>query len=503
MNKTSRILYLSIIILFLTNLSVGCKSSSVGPYYSQTSSENKKDYDICIYNSRYDIYEAFQKLVNEYYSENGVKIKVISSSKEDNSFEKLNNQLNSYEYPTIYSIASLKELSSLQHDGFAWSFDDSNIDEFKNLVKNIPKDMRLSLKDSGNFGVPYGIEGYGYLVDRNMVSSIFGEDNVTSFMADLKSASYSEFENLVKSLDSFIKNNESSYIYLSGNKYLISSKKDDISKRLTGVFSVAGSEEWTYINHMMNIAINTTFDSSLNAFNASKSQIDLLFNPLKSYSKTLDLKTMHTAGENGQLERSNSYIDSEINNYGQSLKIFSEGKSVFIKQGNWSYNELDKINPQLANRLSIIPIKLPLSKDDIHLTGKNIEEFNKSIPVYVSMYYGINAKTSDKEKKLAQDFLVWLNTSELGKKYIQDEFKFIPYDCDDNFESPYSINKSILEYKKAGTTLSGAYMGSPYCSKSSALGEKIKNEYLTKKVWTEKDYDEISKFAIEQWKTNK
>ena len=140
--------------------------------------------------------------------------------------------------------------------------------------------MRLSLNDSSNFGIPYGIEGYGYLVDRNVISSIFGNDNVDSFINDLKSASYNDFEMLIKALDYFIKNNESTYIYLNGNKYPIAAQKDDISKKLTGVFSVAGSEQWTYINHMINIAINTTFDSSLSAMNANKSQVELLYAPL-------------------------------------------------------------------------------------------------------------------------------------------------------------------------------------------------------------------------------
>ena len=150
MNKKSKILCLFITTLFLANLFTGCKKSSTEQYYSQTSSKNEKDYDICIYNARYNVSETFQKLVDEYYSENGVKIKVISPSKKDDSFEKLNSQLNSYEYPTIYSITSFKELSNLQHDGFAWNFNDSNIDNFKELTQNIPNDMRLSLNDSSN-----------------------------------------------------------------------------------------------------------------------------------------------------------------------------------------------------------------------------------------------------------------------------------------------------------------------------------------------------------------
>ena len=43
---------------------------------------------------------------------------------------------------------------------------------------------------------------------------------------------------------------------------------------------------------------------------------------------------------------------------------------------------------------------------------------NRSIPEFVSQYYIINAKATDEEKKEAEDFLLWLNTSETGQDYI-------------------------------------------------------------------------------------
>lgn len=498
MKKNSKVLciaLISIVILFS-----GCNWNSTEPYYSETSNTNKKDYDICIYNSKRGITDSFQKLCNEYYSETGVKIKVISPAKNDDNFKKLDSMLNSYEHPTIFTISNLYELSQLQQNGFVANLDNLGEDDFKKLIKNIPNNMKLSLKDSGNYGLPYGLDGYGYIVDSEMVASVFGENNVKNFISDLKKSSYDEFEDLVNSLDNFIKYNKSSTVLLNKNSYPIASHKDSVSGNLTGVFSVDTSDEQTYINHIINIAINTTFKSSLNAFNANSSQIDSLSEPFRKYAQALDLNTSHTAGQNTPLNRSKDYIDSELSNYTQSIKTFSEGKSFFINQGNWSYNDIENTNPTLASRLSIVPIKLPLSENDIQLQDTNVEKINCSIPVYVSKYYAINAKVSYKEKKLAQDFLVWLNTSEIGQKYITDEFKFIQYNFDDSFVSNYSLNKSIIEYIKDGNILSGAYTGSPYCNKTSELGEKIKNDYLTKDEWNNDDYNDISKYAIDEWK---
>lgn len=500
MKKIFKVFCIFLTLILTVILFSGCGWNSTEPYYSETSNTNKKDYDILLYNFKKETIDSFQKLCNEYYSETGVKIKVISPAENDDNFKKLDSMLNSYDHPTIFTISNLYELSQLQQNGFAANLDNFGEDDFKKLIKNIPKNIKLSLKDSGNYGLPYGLDGYGYIVDREMIASVFGESNVENFIFDLKNSSYDEFEVLVNSLDNFIKYGRSSTVILNQNSYSVAPHKDSVSANLTGVFSIDISDEQTYINHMINIAINTTFKSSLNAFNANSDQIESLSEPFKKYAQALDLNTAHTAGQNAPLNRSKDYINPELNNYTQQIKTFSEGKSFFINQGNWIYSDIENLNPSLAGRLIIIPIKLPLSEDDIHLQDISVEKINCSIPVYVSKYYGINAKVSYKEKKLAQDFLVWLNTSETGKKYINDEFKFIPYNCDKTSVSNYSLNKSILEYIKDGNFLSGSYIGSPFCTKTSSLGEKIKNEYLTKGKWDKNDYDDIAKYSIEEWK---
>lgn len=498
MKRILKIICFIICVMLITILLTSCNNSDV-PYYSSSSSKQNKEYDICIYNFRKDFSESLQELCNVYYSDTGVKIKVFSPENQDDFFEKLYGKLNSYEYPTIYSISSLQELNKLQNDGFCENLESSSLDDFKKIIKSIPYNIKLSLKDSGSFGLPYGLDGYGYIVNLDIIADIFGKSDLDSFIEDLKKSSYKEFENLVFALDKYIKNDKPFSIYLNGNMYSTFSVKGDLSKDLTGVFSVAGSDNWSYVNYIINIAFNSVFDSPSSLFNANHAQIGLLSDPIKKYAQTLDLLTSYTAGATDSLSRSEEYIKPETNNYIQALNNFSNNKSVFINQGNWIHNYLGKYNSDIIDNLDIIPIKLPLLDTDIQRSDLDADKINQSIPVYVSMYYGINAKTSEKEKKLAQEFLVWMYTSETGKKYMENKFNLIPYDSDESFKSSSNLNNSVLKYRNDGNVLSGVYLGSIYSLKTSKLGEEIENNYLTKKNWNSNDYDNISKYAIEHW----
>ena len=53
--------------------------------------------------------------------------------------------------------------------------------DFKKLAEAIPENLYLSTDGTTNYGVPYNLEGYGYLVDKQMITDIFGEENTEAF----------------------------------------------------------------------------------------------------------------------------------------------------------------------------------------------------------------------------------------------------------------------------------------------------------------------------------
>ena len=186
--------------------------------------------------------------------------------------------------------------------------------------------------------------------------------------------------------------------------------------------------------------------------------------------------------------------------YDQAVQIFADNKAVFFKQGNWAYGNIAGVNAAQAERLEFLPVKMPFESADIKVAGLTVAKLNSSIPVFVPNYYAINSQVPAAEQKLAMDFLVWLNTSATGKKYIVEEFNFIPYNADPATTTlPNSLGNSILDYIKAGTIIAAPYHGAPATWSGDVVGLRLMEQYLTKSNWTAQDYKDIVDYAVQNW----
>lgn len=474
----------------------GCVSKEISSLTQMSSS-----YDLYIFSSKGEISEQFKELCNEYEKETGVKIRLQQMGSGTEHKDNLRIQMNSSNSPGIFSLQGLRELHEYNMSGSVMDLNTATSPEFKALADAIPQNLRLTTNGENNFGVPYCIEGYGYVVDKQMIADLIGLDNVDSFIEDMKQASYDEFSGFVKILDEYIKNSKANTFVLNGNSYNLNPQKVGLATNLTGVFSVSGSEPWTFGDHMMNVGLNAVYNSPSDFMNANDAKVDWLEDAMKKYLKALDLKTSHAAGDKKGLERGSLFVNSTTNNYNKAIKRFAEGKALFIKQGNWIIPNIKSINAEMLDRLVLLPVKMPFSNEDIKCEGMTAEKFNSSIPVYVPNYFVINSKVSEREQKLAQDFLVWLNTSEVAQKFVIDKFGFIPYNAKEDLVLEYSINNSILDYLRNNKTLAAVYHGAPESWSKDTVSMEIMERLLIKKVWSDNDIENLSNWAVQKYKS--
>lgn len=493
MKKVSKILSVAATIALFASSAIGCGSSS--------GTSASKDYDFYIFNVKSENSAALTELCKEYEKETGIVIKDFSLGTAD-GIDALRAEMNSKNKPAIFS-ATAETLPEWEEGGFILDFNDVTNEEFKALAQSVPQSMRLSSDGIKSYGIPYNIEGYGLIVNTKMISDLFALKNTDSFISDFKTSTYDEFEALVLAVDAYINNNTVSTIKLSGKEYKLADSKIGLADNLTGVFAEAGAEKWTYGDHVGNFALNAVFDSLPSAQNATDEQIDALKNPLKKTVQLLELMTSHAAGTDGPLKRSPDFINSTTSGYDQSVQLFADNKALFIKQGNWVYSNIEKVNPDMVKSLTMLPVKLPLTEDDIKIPELTVEKFNSSVPEFVPSYYAINKKVSEEEQKLAQDFLVWLNTSETGKKFINEKFAFIPFNADENIVLENPLNNALIQYKQEGNILSNPFNGAPPTWGQEVFGKILMEQYLIKEGWTEEDYDTIANYSVEQWKAMK
>jgi len=516
MKRTKRLASLLVAAAMTLTLISGCtnsnttktttKAAETTAAGAQTTAATTKaangKFDFYIFNTKGENAAALQSAVDAYSAKTGENIKVFSLGAGTNSSDALNTEMNSTNMPTIFSIMNLQELKGWVEGGYALDLSKAADPDFKALVDAIPANLYLTNDSKTNYGVPYNVEGYGYVVDTLMLADLFGADKVTAMVADIKTATYAEWEAFVLALDAYIQSGTAGSVTLSGNSYALVATKGALAAKLTGVFATAGSQTWTYGDHFLNVAIDAVFANPAAAASATAAQLDSLKGAFLAYAKALDLKTSHAAGTDAALPRGPEFINTTTASYDASVQLLADHKAVFLKQGNWVYGNIEKVNAEIVKTLTFVPVKMPFTAADITAPGLTVEKMAKSIPVFVPNYYGINAKSSADEQQKAEAFLVWLNTSDAGKKFVVEDMAFIPYNADPATTTlPNSLGQSILEYLKTGDTLSNAYAGAPSGWAGTTVGQKVMESYLTKAAWTNADYEAIAKYAIDQWKT--
>ncbi len=498
-NRLKKFLNLTACFMAILSMSA-CGNNNDDSSNKTESNSTEKDYDLLVYNSDSDIADEFEKMCNEYSSRTGVIIKGVTADPEKDNMEQLRSYMKLTNPPNVFTVNNMQELKEWQDSGCILDFSNATQENFKEMANNIPETFRLSSNTVDSFGVPCTIQGYGYLVDPKILSSLFGGDKYRSVLNDLKECTYEEFEGMIHALDVYIDNGQVYRFTLNGNDYSLLAEKSGLAENLNGVFSFAGGDTTLTGSCLANVALSSVFKTAADANVAANEKIDLLGSPLIKFMQALDLITSSVSGKNGGVSRGISLVNNTTNSTNQAMKNFVSGKSVFMVGGNWEYDTIAVYDSSVARRLVFLPIKMPLLGDDIKAEGITEKKLATSIPVYVPRYYSINARSTELEQKLAQDFLVWVKTSELGEKYLLQEFGYIPYDIKDSTVIDNPLSRSMIEYVTSEKVIPGVYYGAPTNWCNDTLGKYIAEQYYTKISWSYSDYEKVSDYAISKWK---
>ncbi|MDF2814752.1 MAG: transporter substrate-binding protein [Paenibacillus sp.] len=126
--------------------------------------------------------------------------------------------------------------------------------------------------------------------------------------------------------------------------------------------------------------------------------------------------------------------------YNTQVSLFASGQTAIIQQGNWTQVQINKINPNM--KLGLMP--MPINED---------AKLNDNIFVGVPNNWVVNKNS--KVKPEAKEFLNWMVSSDIGKRYMTKEFKFIPAfaNIEANPADLGDIATEVLRYSKEGKAL--------------------------------------------------
>ncbi len=222
---------------------------------------------------------------------------------------------------------------------------------------------RPMTKDGKLYGQPMNLEGFGFIYNRDL----FEQAGITDLPQTL-----TELRQVAQRLE------EQGII----------------------PFANAYQEYWVLGNHLANIPFSRQEEPErfIEELDAQTNRIP--GNPVfDDWVQLMDL----------MLEYSNPY--PLTTDYNTQVTLFATGQAAMMPQGNWTQPQIDGINPDL--NIGILPTPV---NDDPALADY--------LAVGVPANWVVNKNSPVKEE--AKDFLNWMVTSDTGKRYITEEFKFVP-----------------------------------------------------------------------------
>ena len=124
--------------------------------------------------------------------------------------------------------------------------------------------------------------------------------------------------------------------------------------------------------------------------------------------------------------------------YTMEMNLFTSGKAAMMIQGNWVQPLIDQRAPNM--NIGIFPIPI------------NDQSNPSSLMVDVPNYWVINKQSTPEKKEEAKKFLNWMISSNQGKKFLKEQFKFIPAFQNIKADESNPLAAKILkDYKKGNT----------------------------------------------------
>jgi raffinose/stachyose/melibiose transport system substrate-binding protein len=243
--------------------------------------------------------------------------------------------------------------------------------------------------DGKLYGMPVNLEGYGFVYNKDL----FEKAGITEPPANI-----TELKDAAKKL-----------------------KDSGITP-----FSAGYGEWWVIGQHLLNIPFAQQEDPI--AF------IEGLYDGSEKFT------------DNEQFKQFKEVLDTEINfgndnplttDYNTQVTQFAAGQTAMLQQGNWTENMIYEVDPDM--NMGFLPI--PISDD----------ESADRLPVGVPNNWVLNKNSENLDE--AKMFLEWMVSSDTGKRYLTEEFAFIP--AFDNIEASGlgDLGQSILEYSKEDKTI--------------------------------------------------
>lgn len=392
MQKTRRILALTLMLCLVCTLFVGCStddSNSAGDttarvYYLNFKPEQSEDWE---------------KLAATYTAQTGVEVSVVTAAS-DTYESTLKSEIAKTDAPTLFQVNGPVGLKTWKD----YCYDLSKTSLYSNL-----KSDEFALKGEGDevLAIAYVIETYGIIYNKELLQEYIETDGAVITSAD----EINNFETLKAVAED------------------IQSKREELD--IDGAFTSAGmdsSSDWRFKTHLANVPIYYEYkDEGIDQSEAIKGTY------LENYKNIWDLYINNSTVESSLLSSKTSE---------DAASEFALGEAVFYQNGTWAYNDITgyEVNDK---DIGILPIYIGIEGEE-----------QQGLCTGSENYWCINKNASQEDIDATIDFLDWVITSDEGKTALSQDMGFVtPFNTfTDEYVADNPLIKAANDYIAQGKT---------------------------------------------------
>lgn len=383
-----KIVSVTLSFILLISIFTGCKKEENNDINNQTNTQ--KITTIRFLNFKPEVANVYDEIAKAYEQEKGIKV-IVETAASGNYEQTLTAKMGTDEAPTLFQINGPKGYANWKN----YCADLSDSELYKHLTD---KDLAVTV-DGKVYGIPYVVEGYGIIYNKEITDKYFKLDNKSSKLNSMDEIkSFSALKEVVEDM-----------------------QKNADKLGIKGVFattSMKTGEDWRWHTHLANIPVYYEFDKkNIDLSGNETSKIDFEFS--ENFKNIFDLYI------------NNSVVDKKILGskvVDESMAEFALGQCAMVQNGNWAWNQIKDIkgNTVKSENIKYLPIYMGIENEE-----------NQGLCIGTENFFAINAKSSEEEQKATEEFIYWLFSSEKGKDFVINKLDLItPFDTFSEKEVP-------------------------------------------------------------------
>jgi raffinose/stachyose/melibiose transport system substrate-binding protein len=435
--KAKKVVTVGLAAALAASVIAGCGSSGG----DGTGSSGKTE--ITIYQSKIEANEGYKKAI-EAYEATHPDVTINLEAVTGNDFSASLKAKMQSDPPTIFSVGGFQDLKD-----YGDILEDVSDMEVLDYALDGTTDMFT--QDGKVLAVPLYMEGYGFVVNRQIF-----EDAGVDF------DSMMTFEGMKEGFDTL-------------KEKIDSGEMKEKYPNLEAVMEYPTKELWIAGDHDANVALTHEFASAKDAYAADTME----GTGFADYKTMVDFQAGYTTNADNTANLNSVDYTTSLEG-GLAIE-----RVAAIKQGNWVAPAVETTDPEVLEKLDMLPYSVPGYSDGKYFVG-------------VSGYWAINSTVSDEKKEAAKDFINWLYTSEEGQKIVVEDCKFVPpYNNFGELKASDPLSQRIMDANEAGDTMDGwVYSGAPNTWGQQAAGVEVQKYLAGQATW-----DEVTQSCIDQWAT--